>query len=196
MSTDDTAASEHGADSETTQVPPPPADEPELAWSVDDYTDEMSTNRHGRLMWAGLAVLVAVVTAALVFLVSTLFGRHDTNNAHPQLIPSSSVTTTLAAAPPPPLTVAVPAPQPTSAAPEDKDSRFIGALRARGLNPPSADGAADVAHRICAGRRAAVSRDELARQLYPDGASAEDLMDANYVIDVATRIYCPQYSTD
>ena len=28
MSTDDTAASEHGADAETTEVPPPPADEP------------------------------------------------------------------------------------------------------------------------------------------------------------------------
>jgi hypothetical protein len=50
MSTDDTAASQHGADAEKTQVlPPPPGDELELAWSVDDDTDEMPTDRHGRL---------------------------------------------------------------------------------------------------------------------------------------------------
>jgi hypothetical protein len=54
MSTDDTAASDHGADAETehsadaetTQVPPPPRDEPELAWSVDDDTADVPTNRH------------------------------------------------------------------------------------------------------------------------------------------------------
>jgi hypothetical protein len=63
MSTDGTAASEHGADAETTQVPPPPpADEPGLAWSVDDDSDEEPTNRHGRLMWAGLSVLVVAIT--------------------------------------------------------------------------------------------------------------------------------------
>lgn len=83
MSTDDTAASEHGADAETTQVPPPPRDEPELAWSVDDDSDDMPGNRHGRLVWAGLGVLVVAITAALVLLVSTLFGRHTTNNARP-----------------------------------------------------------------------------------------------------------------
>ena len=32
MSTDDTAASEHGADAETTEVPPPAADEPDLVY--------------------------------------------------------------------------------------------------------------------------------------------------------------------
>ena len=105
MSTDDTAASEHGADAETTnQVPPPPGDEPALAWAVDDDTDEMPTNRHGRLMWAGLAVLVAAITAALVLLVSTLFGRHATNNTRPQPVPSPPMT--VQATPPPTVTSA------------------------------------------------------------------------------------------
>jgi hypothetical protein len=121
MSTEDTAASEHGADAETTQVPPPPpGDEPELAWSVDGDTDEMSTNRYGRLMWAGLAVLVAAITAALLLLLSTLFGRHTTNDARPQPVPSPPVNTTVAAAPPPapvalPPTVTTPAPAPSAA---------------------------------------------------------------------------------
>jgi hypothetical protein len=134
MSTEDTAASEHGADAETTQVPPPPpGDEPELAWAVDDDTDEMPTNRHGRLMWAGLAVLVVAITAALVLLVSTLFGRHTTNNTRPQPVLSPPVTTTVAAAPPPPtvtapppVTVTPPAPTPIYSA---KDQKFIGLLR-------------------------------------------------------------------
>jgi hypothetical protein len=122
VSTEDTAASEHGADAETTQVPPPPGDEPELAWSVEDDTDEMSTNPHGRLIWVGLAVLVAAITAALVLLLSTLFGRHSTNNAQPQPVLSPSVTTTVAAAPPPssvalPPTVTAPAPAPSVASP-------------------------------------------------------------------------------
>jgi hypothetical protein len=108
MSTDDTAASEHGADAETTQVPPPPRDEPGLAWSVDDDTDEMPTNRHSRLVWAGLSVLVVAVTAALILLVSTLFGRHTTNDARPQPVPSRSVTTTVAAAPPSTVTPPLP----------------------------------------------------------------------------------------
>ncbi len=118
VSTEDTAASEHGADAETTQVPPPPGDEPELAWSVEDDTDEMSTNWHGRLMWVGLAVLVAAITAALVLLLSTFFGRHSTNNAQPQPVLSPSVTTTVAAAPPPPpVTAPPPAPSVASASP-------------------------------------------------------------------------------
>ena len=118
MSTDDTAASEHGANADTTQVLPPPGDEPGLAWSVDDDTDEVSTNRHGRLMWAGLAVLVVAIAAALVLLVSTLFGRHTTNNARPQPDPSPPVTTTVAAAPPPaPVALPPPAPSVASASP-------------------------------------------------------------------------------
>jgi hypothetical protein len=32
----DTTPSEHGVDAETTVVPPPQADAPELAWSADD----------------------------------------------------------------------------------------------------------------------------------------------------------------
>jgi hypothetical protein len=131
MSTDDTAASEHGADADTTQVPPPPlgddttqvpppppGDEPGLAWSVDHDTDEMPTNRHGRLVWAGLAVLVVAITAALLLLVSTLFGRHTTNNARPQPVPSPPVTTAVAAAPPPASPpVPPPAPSVASASP-------------------------------------------------------------------------------
>ena len=131
MSTEDTAASEHGADAETTQVPPPPpGDEPELAWSVDDDTDEMPTNRHGRLMGAGLAVLVVAITAALLLLLSTLFGRHATNNARPQPVPSPPVTTAVAAAPPPapvalPPSVTAPPPAP-SVAPASPYATLVG----------------------------------------------------------------------
>lgn len=109
MSTEDTSASEHGADAETTQVPPPPRDEPGLAWSADHDTEEVPANWHGRLMWAGLAVLVVAIAAALVLLVSTLFGAHHTNATRPQPIPPlpAPASSTVAAAPAPP-----PAPPP------------------------------------------------------------------------------------
>jgi len=88
--------------------PPPPGDEPGLAWSVVDDSDEMSTNRHGQLIWAGLVMLVVAITAALVLLVSTLFGRHATNSARPEPVTSPPVTTTVAASPPPPTVTAPP----------------------------------------------------------------------------------------
>lgn len=102
MSTDDTAASKHGADAETTKVPPPPGDQPELAWSLDADTDEQLANRHGRLVWASLAVLIVAITAALILLVLTLFGRNQTNPPNSQPIPPPHVTPTVAAAQPPP----------------------------------------------------------------------------------------------
>ena len=68
MRTEDTAASEHGADADT----------------------------------------------ALLLLVSTLFGRHTTNNARPQPVPSPPVTTPVAAARPP---APPPAPSVASASP-------------------------------------------------------------------------------
>jgi len=90
----------------TIHVPPPPGDEPGLAWSVDDDTDETSTNWRGRLVWAGLAALVVAIAAALVLLVSTLFGRHTTNNAQPQPVPSPPTST------PPPTRTSTPAAAP------------------------------------------------------------------------------------
>lgn len=132
MSTEDTAASEHGADAETTQVPPPSAEEPKLAWSVDDDTDEMSTNRHGRLMWVGLAVLVIAITAALVLLATTLFAHHQVNTAKQQPVPPATPPSTYV---PPPATYVPPAPvaapPPVTVTPPTpiysaKDKEFIG----------------------------------------------------------------------
>ncbi|MCA2264239.1 hypothetical protein [Mycobacterium marseillense] len=134
MSTDDTAASEYGADAETTEGPPPAADEPELAWSVDDEPDEAQPNRHGRLMWAGLSVLVLAVGGALVLLASFLFGWHTTNNARPQPVPSPPVTTTVAAAPPRP-TVAAPPPPPAATStpgPSVYDQNFLNLMAQEG----------------------------------------------------------------
>lgn len=133
MSSDDTAASEHGADAETTEVPPPTAAEPDLAWSHDDDADEVSTNRHGRLIWAGLSVLVIAITAALILLVSTLFGRHSTNTSRPQPVSSPSVTTTVAAAPPP-ATVTVPPPGAVTSIPGPSiyDQNFLSLMSQEG----------------------------------------------------------------
>jgi hypothetical protein len=147
---EDTTASEHGADAETTAVPPP-VDAPELAWSVDDDTDEMSTNRHGRLMWAGLAVLVVAITAALVLLLSTLFGRNQANNAHLQPISSStSPPTSVAAAPAPPPTV-TPPPPPTPAPmfSAEFDQQLLTTLKGKFYTILNPEVAIQNAHRFC-----------------------------------------------
>jgi hypothetical protein len=160
MSTDDTAASEHGADAETTAVPPPPADAPELAWSVDDDTDESQPNRHGRLIWTGLSVLVFAVTAALVLLVSTLFGRHhsDATKHQPTApVPTAQPTTTVAApaptvtttvAPPPPTVTVTRTPAPVLS---DEDHRLLHNLRAAdGYEVDNPTLVVEHAHRYCA----------------------------------------------
>jgi hypothetical protein len=111
MSSDDTEASELGANAETAIVPPAAVNEPNLAWSSgDDDTDESRTNGHGRLMWAGLSVLVVGLAAALIFLVSTLFAHHHPSTAKPQPMPSSQV-------PPSTVTAAAAAPTVASASP-------------------------------------------------------------------------------
>lgn len=163
MSTDDTAASEHGADAETTQVPPPPRDEPGLAWSAADDTDEVAANRHDRLIWAGLSMLVVAITAALVLLASTLFGRHATNNARPQSVPSPPVTTSVAAAPPsapatmtppsvaaPPLpSVQPPPPTPAPVFSNALDQQLLTTLKGKFYTILNPDWAIQNAHRFC-----------------------------------------------
>lgn len=200
MSTDDTAASEHGADAETTRVPPPPPDdEPGLAWSVDD--DEMSTNRHGRLVWAGLAVLVVAVTAALVLLVSTLFGRHTTNNPRPQPVPSPPVTTAVAAAPAPTATVTVSvAPVPTTSPPEteqDKDSRFLALMATQHLSPTSFNRIAEAARNLCVeiATGDATKRSTIA-YLVGGHPPLMTLDQATFYVNTAVNTYCPQYNND
>jgi hypothetical protein len=170
----------------------------ELAWSVDE-PPELAEHRP----WTDKRIIAACVVVSAVIVGASIWVWHTVDRHHSA---TTTVTTAVAKPAPPPTvtvaapqpTVAVPAPQPTSAAPEDKDSRFIQALRGMGWNPKSVDGAVEAAHQICAGRRAGVSRDQLVRQLYSDEAdpSAEDLLNGRYVVDVATRIYCPQYSTE
>lgn len=202
MSTEDTASSEHGADAETSQVPPPPRDESGLAWSVDDDTDEVPAIWRGRLIWAGLSVLLVAIAAALVLLVSTLLGRHSTNDARPQPVPSPRETTTVAVAPPtaqvappsagiapPRATVTV---TPPTAALEGVDARFISFLR---NNDPdsfftriyNATAIAD-AHLVCKDFLNGASTQNAADRM--PGISRQDF--ARF-IDAASANYCPQY---
>jgi Protein of unknown function (DUF732) len=209
MSTEDTAASEHGADADTTQVQPPPADAPELAWSIDDDTEDMRPNRHGRLMWAGLSVLVVAVTAALVLLVSTLFVRHSSNTARPQPIQSSPATTTVAAAPaPPPATVTVPPPVTVSAPPPTPGASasaasYLAALQVLGIHWWEGDGGSEKAVatglQICSDLRAGRSQEAIIHGLvWGDGSIAWKpnevpiiTDDARKIIGAATVHLCP-----
>jgi hypothetical protein len=198
MSTDDTAASAHGADAETAAAPPPPADAPELAWSRDDDTDEASPNWHGRLMWAGLSVLVVAVTAALILLISTLFGRHASNTTKPRPIPPSPPTTSVVAAPPPatvtvppPVTVTAPPPTPVLTA---TDQKFIGLLRQNealgdpGTNTPAVLATAQY---VCDEMQSGGNPTELHSQLHAVWPSIAE-NDVTWFMYVSVNTYCPQ----
>jgi hypothetical protein len=200
MGTDDTAPSEHGADAETAHVPPPPpADAPELAWSADDDTDDAPANRHGRLIWAGLSVLVVAVTAALVLLVSTLFSLHNSDTTKPQPIPSppkASSTATAAPAPPtvtaaPPVTVTPPPPTPILSA---KDRKFIADLRQNealgdlGTNTPAV--LADAQY-VCDEMQSGGDPAELHSRLHAVWPSIAE-NDVTWFLYTSTAVYCPQ----
>jgi hypothetical protein len=199
MSTDDTTASEHGADAETTAVPPPPADARELAWSVDDDTDESQPNRHGRVMWAALAVLVVAVTTALVLLVSTLFAHHHSDTAKPQPIPPPPLaSSTVAAAPapptvtaPPPVIVAPPTPTPIFSA---RDQKFIGLLRQnKALGDPGTNTPAVLAtaQYVCDEMQSGGNPTELHSRLHAVWPSIAE-NDVTWFLYTSTAVYCPQ----
>jgi hypothetical protein len=198
MSSEDTTASEHGADAETTAVPPPAADEPDLAWSHDTDNDESQPNRHGRLVWAGLSVLVVAVTAALILLLSTLFGRNTSNISRPQPVSSPPVTTTVAAAPapptvtaPPPVTVTPPTPTPILSA---KDRKFIADLRQNqalgdpGANTPAVLAAAQY---VCDEMQSGGNPTELHSRLHAVWPSIAE-NDVTWFLYTSTAVYCPQ----
>jgi Protein of unknown function (DUF732) len=199
MNADNTAASEHGADAETTQVPPPPGDEPELAWSVDDDTDALATNWHGRLMWSGLSVLVLAVGGALILLLSTLFGRHHSDTTKPQPIPPPPpASSTVAATPapptmtaPPPVTVTPPTPTPIYSA---KDRKFIGLLRQNealgdpGTNTPAVLATAQY---VCDEMQSGGNPTELHSRLHAVWPSIAE-NDVTWFMYVSVNTYCPQ----
>jgi hypothetical protein len=201
VSTEDTAASEHRADADTTQVPPPPGDEPELAWSVDDDTDEMSTNRHGLLMWAGLAVLVVAITAALVLLATTLFAHQKANTAKQQPVPSATPPSTYVPPPAtyvppapvaasPPVTVTPPTPTPIYSA---KDQEFIGLLRHNdrlgdpGTNTPAVLATAQY---VCDEMQSGGNPTELHSRLHAVWPSIAE-NDVTWFLYNSTAVYCP-----
>ena len=198
MSTGDTAASEHGADAETTEVPPPAANEPDLAWSHDTDTDESLPNRHGRLMWAGLAVLVVAITAALILLLSTFFGRNTSNTSRPQPFSSPPVTTTMAAAPPPatvtvppPITVTAPPPSPVLSA---KDIKFLALLHQNeALGDPGTNTTAVLADAqyVCDEMTTGGNPSELHSRLHAVWPSIAE-NDVTWFLYTSTAVYCPQ----
>lgn len=200
MSTDDTEQADTAvADPETTVVPPQAADEPDLAWSADDDTDEVLPNRHGRLMWAALAVLVVAVTAALVLLVSTLFAHRHSNTAKPQPIPPPPpVTSTVAAAPapptvtaPPPVTLTAPTPTPVLSA---KDKKFLALLHQNealgdpGTNTPAV--LADAQY-VCDEMTIGGNPSELHSRLHAVWPSIAE-NDVTWFLYTSTAVYCPQ----
>jgi hypothetical protein len=173
-------------------VPPPPADEPELAWSHDDDTDVSQPNRHGRLMWAALAALVVAVTAALVLLVSTFFAHRHANTATPQPIPPPPppVTSTVAAAPAPPTVTPPPAPQPTPALTftDEQDQRLLSQLTAQDYTITDAAEVVQHAHRYCTLVQQGIPADNARQTVESEALSAKPVGDE---IGIESRRFYP-----
>jgi hypothetical protein len=189
MSTDDTTAAEHGADAETTIVPPPPSDAPELAWSTDTGGEE-PTNRHGRLIWTGLAVLLVGVGGALSLLLSALFGHH-TNSSGQQPIPPATITV---AAPPVTVTVAPPPTTPISElSPQQRDAHFI-ALVTPQLPPNFSDRLPELGQDIC---KSVGRGDTQAYEISVIMGNAPNLTweQTHFLVTSAVQTYCPELAS-
>lgn len=120
---DTEAAPTEQASPPTTELPPAnhAAAESVHAWSLDDIAEiESDSPRRGRWLSAGLASLVVVVAAALIYLAATFFGAGKTKHVEQSALPSPTTTVRVAAPPAPPaptVTVTAAPPVTVTAAP-------------------------------------------------------------------------------
>jgi hypothetical protein len=207
MSTDDTTASEHGADAETTEVPPPPpGDEPGLAWSLDEPEPEPQRQPWGPV-WGIVAVIAvcsvvaAGVTALVVWVLRSHHGVPSQPTAQPTTAvaapPSPAPTTRVAAPPPVTVTVtptAAPAPATTvSAAPapvlSTADWQFLNAIGDIAAAPSPAY-AITHAHAVCS-YAAQHPNDYTGTIRFVRTTTIWDGNQAYQFADVAMQVYCP-----
>lgn len=156
-----TTASKHGADAETTAVPPPPADAPELAWSAEEDDTEPL-----RQSWRSAWGIVGIIAACSAVLVGAAGIAVWVNKSHdrpaPQPVPPPVTTAAVGHAPAPSYPappVYVPPPPSQWGAPPvftSADKQFLSELQRWGIDVPTANAAKyaiDNAHFACNSRR-------------------------------------------
>jgi heme/copper-type cytochrome/quinol oxidase subunit 2 len=196
---DDTAAASPADEPETTVSKTAHVDRSELAWSLDDDSDEPQ-RQPWRSVWGIVAVIAAcsVVVAGVIGLVVWLVSRsgHDVPPPKPSAAPtvSSSVAAPAPTSTVPPVTtvtVTAPPTTTTSLTPQERDAQFV-ALVAPKLPSWANDRLPLVGQDICKGIGEGKSQAELVDIEQRLGDLTWDA--ANFLVTTAVQTYCPQYA--
>ena len=205
---DDTA---QAPETSAVDCPTHAADPTQLAWSLDDGSDEPQ-----RQSWRSVFGVVAVIGVCGAMIAGVLVWvaglSHPTIAGHPTTAPPTQ------AAPAPGSTFAVPPPAPpstvtqtvtaappttTSLSPQDRDTRFVALMSAQGLAPQYMDRIVEAAHGICdqIARGEYTKRSSVARMLNnvaidPQEYAPITLDQATFFVNTLVDTYCPQYNND
>lgn len=201
--TDDTQAAPPPDDPETSVIDSDTvaAPEPSHAWSLDDEPDELAPARHGRIVWAGLAILVAGIVAAVILLGTTFFGWLPLKHAEPRAIPATTTATKPVAAPPvpapaPTATVTVTPTTPAALSPEERDARFTALIAAK-IPMKYTQGLPLVAEHTCEAIGQGESQQQRVSDILDNVASEGKSLtwdQATFFVTTAVQMYCPQYA--
>lgn len=213
MSDDDTRQAEPGDEPETTSVPTSAAPTPELAWSLDDGTDE--PQRHPwRSVWGLVALIAAcsIVAAGGIGIVLWVLRQHHDEPPPPAAQPTTTApaTVTVTAAPttaPGPkycepghnadkgcLPVVAETPAPTTTGLQGADAKFVTFLRGSGpigFNAISTTTAIADAHLVCEDLQQGTGFQNINDKL--QNLSPNDII---WFVNVVPGFYCPQFHND
>lgn len=176
-----TVAAEPHSDAPTTIVADArPTHDAELAWSSEAETEELADRSRvwrRRLLWLPLVALLCGSVAVVVWFSVTLYRQ----GRPPAAPPSSSAPGT-----------AQPAHTAPPAVADDKDAQFLALIRRQGVQPPDVATAINSAHTICRRIAAGESEPDIASGVLAGSTTGINQMQADYIVDTAINIYCPQ----
>lgn len=163
----------------------------EAAWSKVETEPELMeySNERSRVTTALLIVLVSAVALVTIWFVAKFFAEHDdTNSVTAQHISSDAGGSPTPDDPAP--TFTMPDNIPNADTVLDRDSRYVNALRVRGVIANSKAAAVESAQDMCASKSEGYTQEQLIAAIVQANPKL-DARQAPIIVSTAIEMYCP-----